>query len=45
MGSVFRDDHNEDEDEDEDDHGDNDKGLLTEELKTFVGSVCNGGRH
>ena len=43
MGSVFRGDHNED--EDEDDHEDNYKVPLTGELKTFVGSVCNGGRH
>ena len=33
------------EDEDEDDHEDNDKVPLTEELKTFVGSVYYGGRH
>ena len=31
--------------EDEDDHEDNDKVPLTEELKIFVGTVCNGGRH
>ena len=41
MGSVFL----EDSSEDEDDHEDNDKVPLTEELKTFVGSVCFGGRH
>ena len=27
------------------DHEDNDEVSLGEELKTFVGSVCNGGRH
>ena len=43
MGSVFIEDSSED--EDEDDHDDIDKDPLTEELKTFVGSVCYGGRH
>ena len=43
MGSVSLEGNSED--EDEDDHEDNDKVPLTEELKIYVGTVCNGGRH